>query len=1355
MIVTTGAEVEEVVNGFTVQNTGTTAPTIISVTPPSSAVGVPLNTAVTLQWSEPMNRTTFTAATFYLYDSVTGLNIPATIGVDASGRIVTLTPTQLLAVDRAYYIYIGYAAGIKDALGNAFGNAFYAFTTGFSTDNTGPQFITSNIPAGATGVPLNAPVVLQFSSPINPTTQTAGVQITTGGNPVNGTYAFNAAQTVLTFTPTPILTAGTTYTVAYTAQLTDDAGNGLTNPGNFTFTTGAASDTTGPAISSTDPPANATGVGTNATLRVVFTKPVDPTTIVPGTNLFLYNANDNNISYPGIITFSADRTSLTFTLASPLPNLTQFYWQLYTYKGENGVADVQNIFQYFTTGSAADTTAPSVTSISPINGAANVPVNTKISALFSDTIDATSVTNSSISLSPSAAGTATLSADQLSLTFTPTANLSISTVYTISIGGLRDIEGNALTPFTPTTFTTSASAVPDTTHPTVTFAPAQGATNVALNSTVTLNVNEPINAATVRTDTTNSTDTFAVLMTPAGGSQVQVGGSFTVTNTNTSSQIVFTPASPFEPNSSVIVYGYYNAYMTDYAGNTVTAATATFTTTAGTDTTPPVVTSVTPPQGATAVGQNTPVILTFSKPLNPATVNATNFHLFNGSTAIATGVTRSSDDRTITLTATLPSGALINVVVTTGVTDLVGNALATAFNSSFTAETTPPATRPSVVTMRPGSGATGVPVNSPITLILSEPMNPATISGALNVAQNGVLVAGTTQLDATGQTIVFTPSGPFANGALVQVFLSTAATDTFGNPLNNFTGQFTVAANLAGVAPTVVSVNPTNESTINVLNPVILVQFTKPINLATVTSSTFYVKQSDSVVINGTLSLFDPYTIQFVPNPTTLSAGPYYRINMTNGIQDTSGIAFAGSVTGNYYFYINGTATLVDTVSPVVTGLAPTDGSTVGDNTIFRATFSKPIDPLTVNANTFKISGGGVTVMPSSITFDATNQNVTITPQTPLPDNASMTISISGIEDPQGNLVTPLTANFTTLNGSDLTQPVVISTNITTNEVNVPINSPVIYQFSKPMDSRTLNAANFYIYDTVTGIHIPATLSVSGNGLTLTMTPTSPLPVGRLFYLYGNTAQDLAGNVMVSYFITFTTAFAPNSVPPVVSDTSPRNGATGVPTNAPIQVLFSESVQPGTLGGVQLLQGGSPQPATATLSGSDNLVTLTPATLLTANTLYTISVTGVADTDGDVMAGTVTKTFTTGGSIDLTAPTITSYSPTSSETNVPTNAVIHVFFSKPIDQLSLTNANFELYNYAQARYLPATVTVNPSLLEATLVPVSPLLPGNQYFFYIFSFTDLAGNIGGGAEIVFTTGAGTQHQFADGYERQPG
>ncbi len=59
--------------------------------------------------------------------------------------------------------------------------------------------------------------------------------MSTGGNPVAGTYSWNAPVnccswgpgTILTFTPSAPLTAGTTYTVNYGSPLTDTAGNAL------------------------------------------------------------------------------------------------------------------------------------------------------------------------------------------------------------------------------------------------------------------------------------------------------------------------------------------------------------------------------------------------------------------------------------------------------------------------------------------------------------------------------------------------------------------------------------------------------------------------------------------------------------------------------------------------------------------------------------------------------------------------------------------------------------------------------------------------------------------------------------------------------------------------------------------------------------------------------------------------------------------------------------------------------------------------------------------------------------------------------------------------------------------------
>ena len=51
-----------------------------------------------------------------------------------------------------------------------------------------------------------------------------------------------------------------------------------------------------------------------------------------------------------------------------------------------------------------------------------LPVNTRIIAMMSEAIDPSSVSNGSIQLTPAAAGTVTLSADRITLTFVPSGN---------------------------------------------------------------------------------------------------------------------------------------------------------------------------------------------------------------------------------------------------------------------------------------------------------------------------------------------------------------------------------------------------------------------------------------------------------------------------------------------------------------------------------------------------------------------------------------------------------------------------------------------------------------------------------------------------------------------------------------------------------------------------------------------------------------------------------------------------------------------------------------------------------------------------------------------------------------------
>jgi hypothetical protein len=111
--------------------------------------------------------------------------------------------------------------------------------------------------------------------------------------------------------------------------------------------------------------------------------------------------------------------------------------------------------------------------------------------------------------------------------------------------------------------------------------------------------------------------------------------------------------------------------------------------------TPPTVTSVTPPAGSTLVCPNTAVITaTFSKAMNPATINTSTFTLTSSGASVSGQVTYvvATNIATFTSSGSLAPSTTFTATITTGVADTFGNTLAANFVWMFT--TSPPCPPP-------------------------------------------------------------------------------------------------------------------------------------------------------------------------------------------------------------------------------------------------------------------------------------------------------------------------------------------------------------------------------------------------------------------------------------------------------------------------------------------------------------------------------------------------------------------------------------------------------------------------------------------------------------------------------------
>ena len=967
-------------------------------------------------------------------------------------------------------------------------------------------------------------------------------------------------------------------------------------------------------------------------------------------------------------------------------------------------------------------------------------MNASVQVQLNEPVSVVSVGASAITVTAGntvVAGAVTVSSDGLTVTFKPSGSLATSTQYTVKASGFTDLAGNAVTPFT-SVFTTSNVGTLDNGPLTVSsFSPASGATNVAVTSPVTVTFNEAVDPVSVNSNSVN---------VQANGNTV--AGTYAVNG----AVVTFTPQTPFPAGANVRVYVDYYAYVTDLAGNSGGYDyRSSFTTAATVDKTAPTVLSVVPAKGATGVGQYGQIVVTFSKSMNPSTLNSNNISLLANGNGQYYNISRSADNRTLTLyNLGLPASTVVTLVITHNVTDLSGNALAD-FESQFTTAAAADTSRASVVNQRPGNGSTDVPANTSILLYLNKALNAATVPGALHVTANGQVVNGAVTVVGNGQTVEFVPSAALPYGGLIQVFLDTTALDTVGNAVNSYSSSFTIMEDPAVTAPAVVNVSPLSAAAAVPLNAVIHVQYSEALNAATVTAQSVVLRGNGQNVVAATLGLDATGMIVQLAPSAPLAANTQYCYSV-NSYYTSSSVQGSNGLTAQGYYACFTTGAAAQGTAPTVKAVSPANGlSNVPVNANIDVLFSGPVDPTTVNATTIQVTGGNQTLAPYSISFTNNDQTVLIQPLTPLPAATAMTLTIAGVKDPAGNAVAVHTTHFTTGNVADTVSPVAMAVNPVPNETNVPVNAAISLQSSAPIDPATINSNTFQLYDRTLGTYVSGTYSQSSDGTTLFLLPSTQLAVNRNYSVFFDSRgmADLAGNGLTccgsaqigNY--TFATSYSASTTAPQVTGVSPANGVQGVPINAHLTIQFNEAVDEESLSHVTLTSGGNTGSGSQSLSNGNQTLTLTPAAELLQNTRYVITVAGVTDLAGNAMAAPVTSSFTSGTAPDFLQPSVVTIDPGNGSTNVPTNPVLRVQFNK---QVAETASNFTLYPYYGGAATGLNASVSTDGRSVTLTPGSALEDETIYCLSVSGVVDLEGqNLAQNGERLtcFTTGIGAQ------------
>jgi hypothetical protein len=325
-----------------------------------------------------------------------------------------------------------------------------------------------------------------------------------------------------------------------------------------------------------------------------------------------------------------------------------------------------------------------------------------------------------------------------------------------------------------------------------------------------------------------------------------------------------------------------------------------------------------------------------------------------------------------------------------------------------------------------------------------------------------------------------------------------------------------------------------------------------------------------------------------------------------------------------------------------------------------------------------------------------------------------MTIAISGVTDASGNAVAPQSTTFQTGAGADITAPTVTASSLDSGDSpNVPQNTAFTLEFSKPMNLLSLQvSSNFYLYDNTAGAYVATNRSFSADGTIAYINATSPLPASHSVVLGARNATDLTGNTVTSFSVSFTVSSTSDTNSPVVTATNP-GGAVNPPTNSVIQAQFNKPVQATSLSQATLTAGASSIAVTPSLSGGDQILTLTPGAPLSPNTVYTVTVTGVNSLAGIPMAAPVVFSFTTSAGAQLSGTAALSTVPASGVTGVPANVTPTVTFSNPINPATAA-AGVVLYVNATNAVVPSTLSFSADFKTATITPAAPLSSGTVY-----------------------------------------
>ena len=1368
-----------------------TPPFIVSTAPQAGATGVSQSTAVTIQFSEPLAAGSVTGTNIFI-QGPGAVVLASTLQYNPATNTASLQPQTLLQQGQVYTVHArGSASGISDLAGNTLlADSSWQFTVQPDTD--APFILTTSPVSGSSQVAINSSVVIQFNERIDPANLSTGIlQFFADAAPDYGIqWIYDDITKTLTGQPTAPLQYGTVYTVRLIggqSGIRDLAGNAMAETYLFTFSTRLAPDTQAPQIAVVSPGDQVADVAVNSNMSIQFSEAMDAASVL--SSQFTVSVDGTNVLFQ--VSYSeATNTALLIPQAELLPGKT------YQYSVKTGVLrdvagnllSLGGTWSFTTTGNnQSDQTAPQVTTVTPDSDAANVSPESVISIRFSERVSTTSLQNGNVTLLgpnnvPQSIFVIHDEATGEEVVIQPRFGLAYGKTYTIQVTGgptgVTDLAGNPLNENFTSVFTVARDSIAPFV---VSFSPANGATNVPLNTVPQIVFNELVEADYKEGKYmmyANGVSVYPYFQQSSGNVVNVLGEQLLNYETTYTITILGGPGGIKDESGNPMAETFTYSFSTGYAPDSIA----------------PTIVSIQPEQNATNVPLNGEISIQFSERIDATTILASDFSLSNQLGNVPFSLSYENSTRTVSLRPleNMLSGTTYNLSIVSGrISDLVGNLLVSGGNWSFTTVTSQvDFVAPVIQSVSPTDGATNVSRLPTILVTFSEAIDAATLTGSnLRLLGPGASVVATAiSYDPASFALTMTPLDSLYNDVVYTISVKAGqggVADVAGNPLEfDFASTFKIIRDTN--PPYVVSFSPSNGATGVSVNAIPTIVFSEPV-IGNAREGMY------RAFANGEETF--PYFQEGINEVRLLTEsgwqyGTTYTIVIlggSGGVTDNAGNPMAETFSFSFT-----TETAPDLEAPVVVAVSPSANAVgVPISPTILVSFSEKMNASSITATNVVLRTSSFVEIPATVTYDSANRLASLVPLSPLNLSTNYQVLVRsgafGVKDLAGNsLASDYSWSFTTV--GDLQAPTIVNVTPSNNGINVPISPVVSVEFSEPMDAGSIGAGSFELRNSA-NVLVAGSISYTAGSRTLSFVPAAALSAGTVYVATvkaGATGvKDLAGNSLLSNYVwSFTTVnpsisiFPPNVVPAV----SENDG-----TALTLGMKF-RSTQAGFITGIRYYKAaGSSGVHTGNLwsstgtklaeviftgetaSGWQQMLLNTPVAI-NANTTYVVSyhspsgeyvntnpyftsavvngplraLANGEDGGNGLYRYTATPQFpnSTYGSSnyfvdvvfsatagpDLVSPTITSLSPGAGANAVAISATVSATFSETISPTSVTGTVFELRDGLN-NPVAATVTVLQN--QATLTPQAPLAYSAVYSVRVrgsaAGVLDLAGN----------------------------